>query len=365
MKLIKIENKAAKVKLDDQVDEWSRKQLMQEIAQTYGSANAGNVAKFGEITNVADNAIDTLDIEINSPGGSVYDGFLIHNEILALRARGVVVTATINPLAASMGSVIAMACDSCRIVPNGQMMIHEAAMYTGGNAADLARMSAVLESISCAISEIYASKTGMTPEECRAMMKDETWMDAKKCVALGFADAIFDIRKPGCKMESAVATNTQEAMSFLARLTNPSADESIAEIAALKAQISEIEGTHATELAAMKARVDEAEEALKEAAESEAEKAEIAKKLAETQAEKSEVEKKLSESEAETATAKASAAALAVEIAGAAGITKPLDIEGGNPGAVGDQKTMTREAFTALKPAVAMKFVKDGGKLTD
>lgn len=116
MKILTIENKAAKVRLDDQVDEYSRKQLMAEIAKTYGCANIGNVAEFGEITNAVDNAIDTLEIEINSPGGSVFDGYLIFNEIKALRARGVVVTATINPLAASMGSVIAMAADTVRIV---------------------------------------------------------------------------------------------------------------------------------------------------------------------------------------------------------------------------------------------------------
>jgi ATP-dependent protease ClpP protease subunit len=347
MKILTIENKAAKVKLDDTVDEYSRKQLMQEIAKTYGSANIGNVAEFGEITNAVDNAIDTLEVEINSPGGSVFDGYLIFNEIKALRARGVVVTATINPLAASMGSVIAMAADTVRIVQNGRMMIHDASMVTRGDAKHLAKMAVFLEGISNEIAGIYAFKTGKTVEEMRALMLDETWLTAAESVELGLADAIFDIGK---------AEATMPPMKLLDRLTNPAADEAVAKITDLESQIVTMETDHAAKVADLSAKLETAESALQDA---------MAWKVArdEATAKVEALETAAATHAAALKAAEESAAAKAVENCASAGIEKPLEIEGGQN--TPETKTMTREAFTALKPFEQAAFCKAGGKLTE
>jgi ATP-dependent protease ClpP protease subunit len=341
MKILTIENKAAKVRLDDQVDEYSRKQLMAEIAKTYGCANIGNVAEFGEITNAVDNAIDTLEIEINSPGGSVFDGYLIFNEIKALRARGVVVTATINPLAASMGSVIAMAADTVRIVPNGTMMIHDAQMFTGGNAKQLSKMAKVLDDISNEIAGIYAAKTGKTVDEMRALMLDETWLTADESVALGLADAIFDI---------GAASNTLPPMKLLDRLTNPAADEAVAEITALKNQLASIETDHATELADMTAKLDTANAALEDA---------MAWKVArdEATAKVEALEAAVVTHAAALKAAEESAASKAIEIAAAAGITAPLEIEGGDT-APSDHIT----AMSKMNPVERAKYFRANKK---
>lgn len=347
MKILTIENKAAKVRLDDQVDEYSRKQLMQEIAKTYGCANIGNVAEFGEITNAVDNAIDTLEVEINSPGGSVFDGYLIFNEIKALRARGVVVTATINPLAASMGSVIAMAADTVRIVPNGRMMIHDASMGVRGTAKELANAAKLLEGLSSEIAGIYAAKTNKSVEEMRALMLDETWLDAKASVELGLADAIFDFGK---------AEATMPPMSLLNRLTNPAADEAIAKITDLESQIVTMEADHAAQVTDLTAQLETANAALEDA---------MAWKVAKDDAEAkvTALESAAADHAAALKAAEESAAAKAIEICASAGIEKPLEIEGGQN--TPEAKTMTREAFTALKPFEQAAFCKAGGKLTE
>lgn len=62
-------------------------------------------------------------------------------------------------------------------------------------------------------------------------------------------------------------------------------------------------------------------------------------------------------------TAENSAAQSAVEIAAAAGIEKPLNIEGG--GATGEKQTMTRAEFSSLSAFAKMEFTKNGGKITD
>ena len=80
MNLIQISNKAAKVKIDDTIDSWSRKQLLDEIGKTYGAAKAESGDTFGGLTNCASNAIDTLDVvSIRAPCERGDQSFCVHS----------------------------------------------------------------------------------------------------------------------------------------------------------------------------------------------------------------------------------------------------------------------------------------------
>jgi len=263
MKTIEIENKKGKVKLNEVVTKDSIGKMIDEIGKLFGASAVSNGANFGEIMNAAENAVDVLDIEINSPGGSVFDGYTIYQEIKSLQDRGVIVNATITGMAASMASVIAMACDKVSIVPHGRMMIHDASSAAQGNAESLRKTADLLDDISENIAEIYANKTGSDKDEIRELMKRETWMNAKESLANGFVDEVvsgkFDIRQPSAESSD---------MSFLNRLTNPSSEESIQRIAALEADIQ-------AQAAEFQAKIDAAEVALQEAATISAENIEL------------------------------------------------------------------------------------------
>jgi ATP-dependent Clp endopeptidase proteolytic subunit ClpP len=261
--MITIENKGGKVKLNEQVTQDSIKRMIDEIGKLFGAKAVAEGADFGEITNCAENAVDVLDIEINSPGGSVYDGYTIYQEIKSLRDRGVTVNATITGMAASMASVICMACDKVSMVKHGRMMIHDASSATHGNAEQLRKTADLLDGISENIAEIYADKTGMDKEEIREMMKRETWMNAKESIANGFVDEVL-----GEQVDIRQASAESSHMSFLNRLTNPSAEESIERIAALEADIT-------AQAAEFQDKLDKAEAALQEAATIQAENIEL------------------------------------------------------------------------------------------
>ena len=133
--------------------------------------------------------VRTLNIFINSPGGSVFDGVAIHNQIKRHSARKNVF---IDGIAASIASVIAMAGDEINIAANGFIMIHEPWSCACGNASDLRRTADQLEKINDTIINTYAARTG-TPENIIAdLMAAETWMNAEEAVELGFADNITD-----------------------------------------------------------------------------------------------------------------------------------------------------------------------------
>lgn len=352
MKLLQIENKSGKIRLNEAVTKPSIERMIDEIGKLFGATAAASGANFGEIMNCAENAIDTLEIEINSQGGSVFDGYTIFNEIQSLRERGVVVTATITGMAASMASVIAMACNTIRMAGHARMMIHDASNVVGGNAAQLRKAADLLDGISEDIAGIYAVRTGKPVDEIRVMMKKETWMNADEAIANGFADEVMSNKA------KAEFDTTGKSMSIFARLFPDNADA----VAKLDAMLDE-NATLSADLESAQARIGElaplAEVNATLQAELTASQASI--EAAATQA--AEAAAKIAELEANAGKLDDLAAIKASELLAAQGHPAPVSLVGDNGEAGGNTKT--RSEISNLKPAEVKAFIKAGGKITD
>jgi len=127
-------------------------------------------------------------IWINSPGGSVFAADQIYNMLRDYHGK---VTVKIDAIAASAASVIAMAGDEVQMSPVATMMIHNPATIAMGNSEDLAKAIQMLDTIKESILNAYMIKTGLSHKKLSDMMDAETFLDAKQCVALGFADALI------------------------------------------------------------------------------------------------------------------------------------------------------------------------------
>ncbi|MDF1720526.1 MAG: Clp protease ClpP [Minwuia sp.] len=127
-------------------------------------------------------------LEINSPGGDVFDGIAMFNDLVSHAAR---IEVVVTGVAASAASVIAMAGDSIAMHANAFMMIHNAWSITIGDRQDHAAMVAVLGGIDAAIARTYARRADDDTDVIAAMMDAETWMDAEQAVDRGFADSII------------------------------------------------------------------------------------------------------------------------------------------------------------------------------
>lgn len=191
MSYIEIENRSGRLSLNDAVTPSSINRVIEEMNKLYGAKAVMENCMIGEVMCSASDSLEIVDIHIHSGGGSVLDGHRLFHAIGEMRGRGVKVIATINTLAASMGSVIAMAADEVHIVKGGRMMIHEASQAVQGTAEDHARAAKLLEEISAEIAGIYADKSGKSVDEVRVLMKKETWMGADEAVAMGFADKVI------------------------------------------------------------------------------------------------------------------------------------------------------------------------------
>lgn len=135
-------------------------------------------------------------VRINSPGGDVFDGMAIYNQMLVHPAR---VDTVVDGLAASAASYIALAGQTVSMHDSSMMMMHNAWGFAVGNRHAMTEMAGVLAKIDGQLAGIYAHRTGKPADEMAAMMDAETWLTAQEAKDAGFADAVLPPPERGAK----------------------------------------------------------------------------------------------------------------------------------------------------------------------
>ncbi|MDP8051047.1 Clp protease ClpP [Pasteurella atlantica] len=130
-----------------------------------------------------------INLHIHSPGGDAFDGIAIYN---LLKNHSAQKTVYIDGLAASMASVIAMAGDKIVMPENAMMMIHKPWGVQGGDAEDMRKYAELLDKVEGSLTSAYINKTGIDENELAEMLSNETWLNGKECLELGFADELAE-----------------------------------------------------------------------------------------------------------------------------------------------------------------------------
>ncbi len=133
--------------------------------------------------------VDEIDLRLNSPGGLAEDGVAIYN---ALRDHPATVVVTVDGVAASAASAIAMAGDRIRMARGSTMMIHDVGGGVFGNEAAMLKAAEAVSKLSESYADIYAARAGGTAAEWREAMREETWYTAAEAVDAGLADELVD-----------------------------------------------------------------------------------------------------------------------------------------------------------------------------
>ena len=124
---------------------------------------------------------------LNSPGGDCVAASQIYAMLMDYKDD---VTVKIDGVAASAASVIAMAGTTVLMAPTALMMIHNPATGVFGDHVDMQKAIEMLSEVKESIINAYARKTGMSRAKLSRMMEDETWMNARKALELGFIDKL-------------------------------------------------------------------------------------------------------------------------------------------------------------------------------
>ena len=127
-------------------------------------------------------------VNINSPGGDVFEGLAIYNLLREYKGH---VTVRVVGLAASAASFIALAADEVQIARAGFFMIHNAWTGLWGNRNDMRETADFLEQIDDTIADIYHVKTGLAIEDLKSDMDKELWINGRDAIDRGFADAFL------------------------------------------------------------------------------------------------------------------------------------------------------------------------------
>ena len=155
-----------------------------------GEGFFGGISAKQVVEDLQDIKASTINVRINSPGGSVHEGFAIAN---ALRDHKAKVIVDVDALAASIASYIAVeAADEVRMADNSMMMIHNAWTVGMGDAAELRRTADLLDKHNEIIVEAYARRSGGDVSQVREWMDAETWFNAEEARDVGLADTVTE-----------------------------------------------------------------------------------------------------------------------------------------------------------------------------
>lgn len=135
---------------------------------------------------------NTINVRINSPGGSVFDGYAIYS-LLANHPAKVIVY--VDGWAASIASVIMCAGDEINIAESAYVMIHKPWSFAMGTADDMRAEADILDGLQETIQQIYVDRTGGDAKAIAKQVEAETWFKGQEAVDAGFADKLIPNKK--------------------------------------------------------------------------------------------------------------------------------------------------------------------------
>jgi ATP-dependent protease ClpP protease subunit len=135
--------------------------------------------------------LDQINIHGNTLGGDVVQGMSIVSAILSMRTP---VVFHVDGIVASMGAIIAVACDRVVMMDFARLMIHDP--FFMGQGADKLTLKQKKMLANCTeMLQVVLSRRGKSQEDVADLMKAETWFSAQEAKAAGLCDQIVSSTK--------------------------------------------------------------------------------------------------------------------------------------------------------------------------
>lgn len=168
-------------------DDWSRGEN-----DTSAAEFRDDLKELGNVT--------TIDLHINSEGGSVFEGISIYN---MLKQNSAHINVHIDALAASIASVIAMSGDTIFMPKNSMLMIHNPWTMAVGNAKQLRKQADDLDQIAKASRQSYLQKAGDKLDESTLenLLDEETWLTADEALDYGLTDVVEEANQAAASID--------------------------------------------------------------------------------------------------------------------------------------------------------------------
>ena len=131
----------------------------------------------------------TVELHINSNGGSVKEGVTIYN---LLKQSGCKVRGIVDGVAYSVAFVILQACDERIMGVGPTALIHEPWVETSGNAKELRKTADDLDVLTASNRKIFLERSNLEEQQLADMMEAETFLTPDDCLEYGLIDKVED-----------------------------------------------------------------------------------------------------------------------------------------------------------------------------
>ena len=144
-----------------------------------------------------------MTVKINSPGGSVFDGMHLFDDVSAYSKRewddrdipkGTHHTTVIGRgMAASMGGILLQAFDNRVIGPECWILVHEISTLVGGKLSEIKEDSKFWDRVADRVADIFVRRSGGRITKTAFKRKwdgKEWWLSSQEALDYGFVDAI-------------------------------------------------------------------------------------------------------------------------------------------------------------------------------
>lgn len=144
-----------------------------------------------------------MTVKINSPGGSVFDGMHLFDEISAMSLRtwdkrklprGAHHTTVIGRgMTASMAGILLQAFDTRIVGPECWVLIHEISTYSHGKISEIKEDSKFWDKVSDRVADIFVRRSAGKITKATFKRKwngKDWWMSSEEALGYGFVDAI-------------------------------------------------------------------------------------------------------------------------------------------------------------------------------
>ncbi|MDA2382527.1 Clp protease ClpP [Bacillus cereus] len=164
----------------------------------YGEITKYAWEEYGEVSSITfkneldelGDGIETINLYINSPGGSVFETMAI---IAMLQRHKAKVISYIDGIGASCASVLPMISDKIIMYANSMLMVHNAWTYASGNAEQLRKAADDIERINQSMVQHYLTRAGdkLDADILKQLLDAETWLSAEEAMGYGLCDEII------------------------------------------------------------------------------------------------------------------------------------------------------------------------------
>ena len=146
----------------------------------------------------------TIELHINSNGGSVKEGVAIYNLLKQKQNQKVGI---VDGVAHSVAFLILQACDTRKMCLGTTALIHNMWMYCSGNATQLRKYADDLDDMMEANRQVFLERAKIEESELIELMENETYLTPEKALEYGLIDEIMG--------KTAEPVNTEEILEKL------------------------------------------------------------------------------------------------------------------------------------------------------